>query len=125
MLSVAREQARAFPALRYPRRPYPGTTWERTISENYGQIAFDLAFTLQSRNDPGDRQAIARTYRGAIGLAAPAVPAAYKNLGVLLNSTGGNRRELISLWRRYLELEPDDPQAGAFRAAVDRLESSS
>jgi hypothetical protein len=115
-----REQARRFSELGYPATSYPSTTWERVISENYGKVAFELGFGLQKAGNT-DSALTAQMYRTAIRLADARLPAAYKNLGVLLNRTRGDRNELIRVWERYLELKPDDAQAGAIRAAVDRL----
>jgi len=119
--ALLRKQARRFSELHAPATSYPGTSWERVIARDYGDIAFNIAFALQKSGDPADTSPTADLYRTAIRLGGSLLPAAYKNLGVLLNETGGDRVELIRVWERYLELKPDDAQAGAIRAAVDRL----
>jgi hypothetical protein len=42
---------------------------------------------------------------------------------LILNEQGGHNEEVIRLWERFLMLEPSDPQAGAIRAVLDRLQA--
>jgi tetratricopeptide (TPR) repeat protein len=55
---------------------------------------------------------------------APTLASAYKNLGLILRDNGGDPDEIVAAWRKFLELEPDDPQADAIRAELNRLEST-
>lgn len=110
-----------FRALRPPAATWPATTWEGAITANYGSAAFELAL---DRHRPGrfdGASDVAGLYRTAIRL-APALGSAYKNLGLLLLDNGGSPAEVVAVWRRYLELEPDDPQASSIRAEIQRLD---
>jgi len=120
-IELVRKRARGFLGLHYPRTSYPSSSWENTIAGDYAGGAFELGLALQNNGDKADTALMERLYRTSIDLGGAGVPAAYKNLGVLLNETGGNRAELVRVWTRYLELVPDDPQADAIRAAVERL----
>jgi tetratricopeptide (TPR) repeat protein len=61
-------------------------------------------------------------YRTAIRV-APDLASAYKNLGLILRDNGGDPDEIVAVWTRFLELKPDDPEAGSIRAEVNRLQS--
>jgi tetratricopeptide (TPR) repeat protein len=111
----------ALAALHFPPRSYPPSTWESAISEDYASAAFDLAYALQSKKVPGGYTQAASMYRTAIRL-APDRAQAYKNLGVLLSDNGGDPKEIVAVWERFLVLEPNDPDADAIRAAISKLQ---
>jgi tetratricopeptide (TPR) repeat protein len=117
---LLRSDPATFAAYRYPTDPYPSTTWEHVLAQAYGKVAFDLAFAQQTGGG-GDTKLAERMYRNAIRLNPDDAPA-YKNLGLVLRSQGGDRAEIVTLWRRFLALKPDDPQAGAIRAELAKLE---
>jgi hypothetical protein len=110
-------------SLRYPDRSYARTTWEAAIAEHYGSVAFDLAYALHKRGRKADVPLATRMYRTATR-EAPTLASAYKNLGLILRDNGGDPDEIVAAWRKFLELEPDDPQADAIRAELNRLEST-
>ena len=105
-------------ALHFPDSTYPDTTWESVIASHYGVAASDLAFALQSAQST-DHSTIEKYYRLAMSL-DPTQPSNYKNLGVLLNDTGGDPKEIGRLWRTFLELAPNDPDADKIRAVLER-----
>lgn len=122
---LLRSQTASFSSLHYPDRAYPDTSWEAIICGHYGVAAFDLAFALQSSGPQSDPALVERMYRAAIRLApATIVPNAYKNLGVLLQSQGGDPHEIVSLWQRFLQLSPNDPDAPAIRQRIAALGGS-
>jgi tetratricopeptide (TPR) repeat protein len=115
---MVKDEAR-FAALRYPTRTYPSDTWEATIASDYGYAAFDLGYSLDTG---GSNYAQAeKWYRTAIRL-GPSIAAAYKNLGLLLHDHGGDPKEVIALWQRFLQLDPTDPQAPAIRTVLGQLQ---
>jgi tetratricopeptide (TPR) repeat protein len=61
-------------------------------------------------------------YRAAIER-APYLEGAFKNLGLLTLNNDGDKSEIVRLWTRFLELSPNDPEAGAIRAEVERLKA--
>lgn len=103
-----------------PDRAYPETTWEAAIAAWYADVAFQTGVALQELGPQPNSAVVERLYREAVRI-SPTIAGAYKNLGVLLQTNGGPPAEIIAAWERYLELRPDDPQAGAVRAAIDRL----
>jgi tetratricopeptide (TPR) repeat protein len=109
-------------SLQFPDREYPSTSWESVIAAHYGTVAFDLAFALHKRGRGVDVPLATRMYRTATRL-SPGNASAYKNLGLILRDNGGDREEIVAAWSRFLELKPDDPEAGSIRAEVRRLES--
>ncbi len=113
-------QAARFEKLRVPTRSYPGTSWEAAIADDYGSAAFGLAFALQGTGDKSAVEPAERLYRTAIRL-SPEIAASYKNLGLLLHDNGGDPKEIVEVWTRYLQLEPNDPQAPAIRSVLDSL----
>ena len=100
----------------FPERGYPPTTWEYWESTFYGGAAFDLANGYES----SDVAAAVTWYRKAI-LLGPSLPAAYKNLAILLSANGGDPLEEADLLETYLQLAPQDPEAAAIREAITRL----
>jgi tetratricopeptide (TPR) repeat protein len=119
---VLRQNAPRFSAFRFPDRDYPSTSWESVIARSYGGVAFDLAYALQAGGRPADLPHVIRLYRTAIRL-VPDLASAYKNLGVALQASGADREEIVAAWSRFLELRPNDPQAGSIRAELNRLKS--
>jgi regulator of sirC expression with transglutaminase-like and TPR domain len=107
----------AFAAYRYPNRSYPASSWEKVLAKSYGGVASDLGYALQSSGRKADLPLAERMLRTGIRL-APDLPANYKDLGVLLADNGGDPREVVSLFTRFLQLRPNDPQAGAIRAEI-------
>jgi len=105
-----------------PDRTYPETAWEAAIAAHYADVAFQTGVALQTPEPQTNAAEVERFYRDAIRI-SPTIAGAYKNLGVLLQANGGSPEEIISVWERYLELRPDDPQAGAIRSALERLRS--
>jgi len=103
-----------------PATTWPDSTWEFVISANYGEFAFELAADRQVAEAQSEWGELAALYRTAIER-APYLDGAFKNLGLLLLNNDGDKAEMIRLWTRFLELSPDDPEAGAIRAEVERL----
>lgn len=62
---------------------------------------------------------VVEMYQRAIEFAE--VSEAYKNLGLFHWERDGDPAKIISLWETYLELKPDDPQAGEIRRRLDQL----
>lgn len=106
--------------LQFPDRTYPTTTWENLIGLAYSNAAFDVGFALQGEGPPEFDQVAEQMYRTAIRL-DPERAVAYKNLGLLLADRGGDPKEIIALWERYLSLHPSDPQLDAIRGALNDL----
>ncbi len=121
--ALLRTNKDAIAALSFPDRRYPATTWESLICEHYGVAAFDLAYALQSGADAqAQGPLVEQMYRTAIRLANPTtIPAAFKNLGILLQSEGGDRAEILSLWEQYVALAPEAPDVGQIRQQITRL----
>ncbi|MEW5990762.1 MAG: DUF2723 domain-containing protein [Chloroflexota bacterium] len=111
-----------FDRLQPPTRTWPETTWEAAIAANYADVAFEIGVALQQLGPQPDADVVERYYRAAIRI-SPTLASAYKNLGLLLQVNGAPAAEIVAAWERYLELKPDDPEAGAIRAAIDRLEA--
>lgn len=107
-------------AYHFPTRAYPPTSWEAWESTYYGGAAFDLANAYESI----DVATAEAWYREAIKL-APSLPAAYKDLAILLNAKGGRSAEIVDLLQRYLVLAPNDPEAPTIHALIDQLQSPS
>jgi hypothetical protein len=109
--------------LHWPLGSYPAKSWEAAIAGNYGYAAFDVGFALQRSGDKAAVKRIEEMYRLAIRL-NPTLPPAYKDLGLVLRENGGDPQEVAALWRRYLELNPKDPQAPAIESVVSTLTST-
>jgi hypothetical protein len=108
--------------LHYPTGHYDPESWEAgAIAPDYANAAFAVAFALDS-NSRQDPQLIERMYRLAIKL-NPSESSAYKNLGLILYETGGDPKEIISLWSTYLRLDPTDKQAPSIRKVVEQLKA--
>jgi len=93
------------------------------IASGYGSTAFDVAYGL----DDGKASDVApaeKMYRVAIRL-DPTRAAAYKDLGLLLYHNHGAPSDVISVWTKYLRLQPNDPQAPAIRKALTTLQARS
>jgi len=120
-LAVLRADPAIFDRLHPPDLTYPETTWEAAIAANYADVAFETAVALQKLGPQPNAADVERLYRAAIRI-SPTLASAYKNLGLVLQTNGAPAAEVIAAWTRYLELKPDDPEAGAMRAAIDRLE---
>ena len=101
---------------RFPTRLYPPTSWENWESVYYGGAAFDLANAYEST----DVATAERWYRTAIEL-GPRLPAAYKNLAILLSANGGQPAGIADLLETYLKLAPKDPEAAKIRESITRL----
>ena len=114
--------AEGFEQLHVPRRSYPSKSWEAAIGVDYGSVAFDLAYALQTAASRSNVELQEQLYRDAIRL-VPNLASAYKNLGLVLQQNGGDAKEIVAVWSRFLELEPDAPQAAAIEAAVEQLQS--
>ena len=104
-------------AVRYPDRAYPPSTWEAAMAKVYGGLAARAAFQLDNAARPQDAEAM---YRKAM-LLAPDDPTAYKNLGNLIRARDPNNAEIVSLWDRYLQINPTDPEAPAIRQEIARI----
>jgi hypothetical protein len=108
--------------LHYPTGHYDPESWEAgAIAPDYANAAFALAFAFDSNNRQ-DPQLIERFYRLAIKL-NPTESSAYKNLGLILYDTGGDPKEIISLWTTYLRLDPTDKQAPSIQKVVEQLKA--
>ena len=121
-LAALRADPGIFERLNPPQRPYPESTWEAAIAANYADVAFDTGVALQALGPQANADEVERLYRAAIAL-TPSLASAYKNLGLLYQANGGPASEIIAVWEEYLELRPDDPEAGAIQSAIDRLRS--
>jgi tetratricopeptide (TPR) repeat protein len=119
-LGVLREDTGLIDRLHPPDRAYAETTWEAAIAAHYADVAFQTGVALQELGPQPDAAEVERLYRRAIQI-SPTIAGAYKNLGILLQTNGGAPHDIIGLWERYLELRPEDEQAGAIRATIDRL----
>ena len=117
---AARADADRFASLHPPAAALPDTTWEGVMAANYGSAAFEDAHARQVGGPQADWQQLADLYRTAARL-APALASADKNLGLLLLDNGGSPTEIVTVWRRYLNAVPDDPDAAAIRSEVERL----
>ena len=117
---AARDDAPRLAALHPPDRAWPDTTWEGAIAADYGSAAFEDAHARQVPGPMADAAEIADLYRTALRL-APSLASADKNLGLLLLDNGGDPAEIVAVWRRFLALEPDDPDAAAIRSELARL----
>lgn len=104
----------------FPTRLYPPTSWENWESTYYGGAAFDLANGYES----SDVATAERWYRTAIEL-GPRLPAAYKNLAILLSANGGQPSGIADLLETYLKLAPKDPEATKIRESITRLRGTS
>jgi dolichyl-phosphate-mannose-protein mannosyltransferase len=119
-LAALRDTPSLFDRLHPPDRVYPETSWEAAIAAHYADVAFKIGVALQELGPQSNAADVERFYRAAIRI-SPTLASAYKNLGLLLQKNGGPAAEIVPLWQRYLELVPDDPEASAIRAAIDRL----
>ena len=119
-LEALREDPSLWFRLHPPDRQYPETTWEAAIAANYADVASRIGVALQQLGPQSNADDVELMYRAAIEV-SPTLASAWKNLGLLLQTNGGSAAEIIPVWERYLELRPDDPEAGAIRAAIDRL----
>jgi hypothetical protein len=111
-----------FANLHYPTKVYPASTWEGgAIEPAYGNAAFDVGYALdfEKRTNP---DLIESMYRTAIRL-FPTSSSPYKNLGLFLYDRGGDPKEIISLWTKFLRLDPNDPQAGSIRTVLAQLKA--
>jgi 4-amino-4-deoxy-L-arabinose transferase-like glycosyltransferase len=108
--------------LHFPLGSYPDTSWEAAIAEDYSAPAFDLAYALQRSGGTAGARAAERLFRIVIRL-DPTQAAAYKNLGLLLHDNGGDPKEIVAVWGRYLQLNPTDPQADSIRSVLASLEA--
>jgi hypothetical protein len=120
-----RARANQFAALHYPTGKYRASSWEETIAQDYGRLAINLGYALQTEHDPKVAPLAERMLRTAIRLmpddksAAPA----YKNLGLLLFDENADPKQIISLWNHFLRLDPSDPQAPAIRTQIAKLQA--
>jgi 4-amino-4-deoxy-L-arabinose transferase-like glycosyltransferase len=120
-----RARAQRFAALRYPTRKYRASSWEETIAQDYGRLAINLGYALQTEHDPKVAPLAERMLRTAIRLmpddksAAPA----YKNLGLLLFDENADPKQIVGLWNHFLRLDPSDPQAPAIRTQIAKLQA--
>lgn len=106
--------------LRVPTRLWPDSTWEFVIGSDYGELAFELAVARQVNRPQADWAEIDRFYREAERL-APYLENAFKNHGLLMFNNDGDTAEIIRVWTRYLEFEPDDPDVAGIRAELAKL----
>jgi tetratricopeptide (TPR) repeat protein len=113
---ILREKMEQLKQVTYPSRIYPPTTYESDIDKTYGALAADLGYTLHVEGRVAEATAL---YRTAIRLAPDHAPP-YKNLALLLDE-GSDSAEVAGLLEQYLRLQPDDPDAAAIRAKVDRI----
>jgi hypothetical protein len=103
-----------------PARLYPPTTWEAAIAAHYADVPFKAGVALQQLGPQPDWKDVEALYRRAIAI-SPTLSSAYKNLGVLINTNAGPAADTIAAWTTYLELNPEDTEAPAIRAAIERL----
>jgi hypothetical protein len=119
--SALARNASGYANLHYPIHEYPRSSWEGSyIAKNYAYTAFYVAYAIQTEGSADQVPLAERMYRTAIRL-YPGLTQAYKDLGVILNDHGGDPKEIISVWQKYLELAPDDPQAHAIEQVLSRL----
>jgi hypothetical protein len=111
-----------FAGMHFPDKVYPDTFWESKITTQYGVLAFRIAFERQQAEAQPDADFVEQMYRTAI-VYAPSQTGSYKNLGLLLWKNGGPKAEIISLWEKYLEIVPDDPQNSSIRSAMTMLKN--
>src|SRR5262249_6617839 len=104
-------------------KPHSPTSWESVIASGYGSTAFDIAYGLDD-GKASDVPAADKMYRIAIRL-DPTRAAAYNDLGLLLYHNHGAPSEVITMWTKYRQLQPDDPQAPAIRKALTTLQARS
>lgn len=93
------------------------------MAKNYALEAFDVAYAIQADGAPANVQLGERMYATALGL-DPGLTQAYKDYGLMLRDHGGDPRQIIALWQRYLQLAPHDPQAPAIRMVLKRLSAA-
>lgn len=122
-LAVLRADRTVLDRLHPPDRTWPPTTWEAAIAAHYADVAFKTGVALQQLGPQPDAADVEALYREAIRI-SPTLASAYKNLGLVLQANGGAPSEIIAAWSRYLELQPDDPEAAAIRATIQRLRGS-
>ena len=108
-------------SLLFPDADYPDTTWEALIGQNYGNAAHALGFAFHEPEASPNDALVEEMYLLSVTLDGPAE--VYKNLGLFYWERGGDPAEIIDLWETYLALDPDDPQTGDIRRAIDQLES--
>lgn len=101
----------------FPSSTYPDTTFEASIVQSYGGLAFDLGYVL----DDGLRDAEAIAFYRLSTKLDPTNAPAYKNLGRLLLAHGAPPADTVSAWQTYLRLQPKDPEAPAIRARLQEL----
>jgi hypothetical protein len=111
-----------FANLHYPAKTYPGDTWEGGVIEPaYGSAAFTVGYALDTKNT-AYANLVESMYRTAIRL-SPSFASPYKNLGLVLYDRGGDPKEVIALWTKFLQLDPSDPQAGSIRTVLEQLKA--
>jgi hypothetical protein len=106
--------------LHWPLGNYPAKSWEAAIANDYGNAAFDVGYGLQRFGGAASVKRVEKMYRLAIRL-SPTLASAYKDLGLALRQNGGDPKEVAVLWRRYLQLDPHDPQAPSIRSVLSTL----
>jgi len=115
--SILRAKLDVFRSYHFPPRAYPNTTFEAQVNTEYGRLANDLGFILSSQ---GQRDDAERYFRMAIAF-APDVGLSYQNLGTLLLQKGAAASEIIPLYERFLELNPNDPLADGIRQDLRKV----
>ncbi len=122
--AVLARDPKLYASFHYPPRLYPKSSWEGGVmAKNYALEAFDVAYAIQADGAPANVQLGERMYATALGL-DPGLTQAYKDYGLMLRDHGGDPRQIIALWQRYLQLAPHDPQAPAIRMVLKRLSAA-
>jgi tetratricopeptide (TPR) repeat protein len=89
----------------------------RRLAPGQARVYNGLGLALKGA---GRDQEASRSYRRAIDLDARFADP-LRNLGVLLAYRLDDPAGAIELWKRYLQLRPDDPEAASIRAEIHRL----
>jgi hypothetical protein len=120
--ALLRSESDRFASLHFPEKTYPPTSWEALIARHYGFLAHNIAYAHQKQEAQPDAAFVEKMYRIAI-LDDPGDAAAYKNLGLLLWRNNGSPAEIISIFNKYLQMAPDDPEDDNIRSVIKTLEN--
>ncbi len=105
---------------------YMGSDWDKVISglkevirlnPDFGGIHYQLAHACDKK---GLTEEAIREYEIELSV-NPSHPSAHKNAGILYYKSGRHKKALRH-WRKYLELEPDAPDAEVVKKEISKLE---
>ncbi len=105
--------------LNFPSGPYPEESWEAIITGVYASAAHSAGFAFHETEPTPNDAFVEEMYNLSITLEGP--EQAYKNLGLFYLERDADPATVIDLWETYLSLDPDDPQVGAIRDAIEQL----